>query len=187
MATNNSANIKTQGVCYCNGSGVFSGVDGSTSGYVLTSNGTGVAPSFQAAGGGGILSATVVLTSAQVKALRATPQTIVAAQGAGTFIAIVSASSKMTYAGTNVFTNGQVRELLYNGVTQITTGCTTAAQINSSQNYYAAAAISQASNNSTFTENVGVLIKNTGASEITGNAAGDNTLTISVLYRVLTI
>lgn len=47
MATNNSANIKTQGVVYFNGTGTFSGIDASTVGFVLTSNGTGVAPSFQ--------------------------------------------------------------------------------------------------------------------------------------------
>lgn len=45
---NNSANIKTQGIVYCNGLGVFSGIDGSTVGFVNTSNGTGAASSFQA-------------------------------------------------------------------------------------------------------------------------------------------
>src|SRR5262249_3507055 len=48
MVTNNFVNISQQGVSYYNGTGTFSGVDGNTSGYVLTSNGTGVAPSFQA-------------------------------------------------------------------------------------------------------------------------------------------
>ena len=46
--TDNAVNIKSQGTVYFNGTGTFSGLDGSTSGYVLTSNGTGVAPSFQA-------------------------------------------------------------------------------------------------------------------------------------------
>jgi hypothetical protein len=50
VATNNSSDIKHQGVQYFNGTGTFSGLDGITSGFVLTSNGTGVAPSFQAAG-----------------------------------------------------------------------------------------------------------------------------------------
>jgi len=47
MATHNSDNITAQGVAYYNGTGSFSGIDGSTSGKLLTSNGTGVAPSFQ--------------------------------------------------------------------------------------------------------------------------------------------
>ncbi len=47
MATNNSVNINAQGTVYFNGIGTFSGIDASTAGFVLTSNGTGVAPSFQ--------------------------------------------------------------------------------------------------------------------------------------------
>lgn len=47
MPTNNAVNISSQGTVYFNGTGTFSGVDGSTSGFVLTSNGTGVAPSYQ--------------------------------------------------------------------------------------------------------------------------------------------
>ncbi len=47
MAVTNSVNIDAQGVVYSSGTGAFSGLDGSTSGKVLTSNGTGVAPSFQ--------------------------------------------------------------------------------------------------------------------------------------------
>lgn len=48
VSTNNSSNIKNEGVQYFDGAGTFSGIDGSTSGKVLTSNGIGVAPSFQA-------------------------------------------------------------------------------------------------------------------------------------------
>ena len=47
MATNNDTNLRAQGVSYYNGAGTFSGIEGSTSGYCLVSNGTGVAPSFQ--------------------------------------------------------------------------------------------------------------------------------------------
>jgi hypothetical protein len=54
MGTNNAINIASQGTVYYNGTGTFSGVDGSTAGKVLTSNGTGVAPSFQAAAATGI-------------------------------------------------------------------------------------------------------------------------------------
>ncbi len=49
MATNNAINLSSQGVAYYNGTGTFSGLDGSTAGKLLTSNGTGVAPSFQTA------------------------------------------------------------------------------------------------------------------------------------------
>lgn len=53
MAVNNAINLNSQGIAYFNGTNTFSGVDGATSGFVLTSNGTGVAPSFQSGGGGG--------------------------------------------------------------------------------------------------------------------------------------
>ncbi len=46
--TNNAINLNSQGVAYYNGTGTFTGADGITTGYVLTSNGTNVAPSFQA-------------------------------------------------------------------------------------------------------------------------------------------
>lgn len=48
MASNNAVNISSQGTVYYNGTNAFSGIDGSTSGFVLTSTGTGAAPSFQA-------------------------------------------------------------------------------------------------------------------------------------------
>lgn len=54
MATNNDINLNAQGTVYYNGTGTFSGVDGSTAGKVLTSNGTGVAPSFQTAATGNV-------------------------------------------------------------------------------------------------------------------------------------
>lgn len=51
MATNNAINLSAQGIPYYNGAGTFSGLDGSTAGFVLTSTGTGAAPSFQASAG----------------------------------------------------------------------------------------------------------------------------------------
>lgn len=81
MAANNAGNIKDQGVSYCNGSGVFSGIDASTATFVLTSNGTGVAPSFQAVSSGlSLISVERVLTSSEVKNLHGTPITLVSAQ-----------------------------------------------------------------------------------------------------------
>lgn len=53
MAFNNSVNARQQGTQYLSSAGAWTGIDASTATFVLTSNGTGVAPSFQAAGGGG--------------------------------------------------------------------------------------------------------------------------------------
>ena len=54
VGTANSLNIGQQGTVYFDGTSIFTGVDGGTAGNVLTSNGTGVAPSFQAGGGGSV-------------------------------------------------------------------------------------------------------------------------------------
>jgi len=43
----NALNISQQGMIYFDGGHTFSGIDGSTAGYICTSNGPGVAPSFQ--------------------------------------------------------------------------------------------------------------------------------------------
>lgn len=71
MATNNSINLKAQGTAYYNGTGTFSGVDASTAGFVLTSNGTGVAPSFQ------VLPASGTFVK-QVRSINTTSSTITA-------------------------------------------------------------------------------------------------------------
>jgi hypothetical protein len=56
-----------------------------TSGQVLTSNGSAVAPTWQSNAGGNVIKGSVVtLTNAQIKALPTTPITLVAAQGANT-------------------------------------------------------------------------------------------------------
>ena len=53
MVTNNAINLQDQGVAYYDGAGSFTGIDGSTANYVLTSNGTGQIPTFQPNSGGG--------------------------------------------------------------------------------------------------------------------------------------
>ena len=58
--TNNAINLQDQGVTYYDGVGDFSGLDGITANYVLTSNGTGVAPSFQTASASGAITEVAV-------------------------------------------------------------------------------------------------------------------------------
>ena len=48
MAFNNSSNAKQQGTQYLSTAGAWTGVDAGAATQVLTSNGTGVAPSFAA-------------------------------------------------------------------------------------------------------------------------------------------
>src|SRR6185436_7535674 len=66
MAFNNAVNAKQQGTQYLSTTGTWTGVDGGSAGNVLTSNGTGVAPSFQAASAGTYYSLTPYIVGADV-------------------------------------------------------------------------------------------------------------------------
>lgn len=158
-----------------------------TSGNVLTSNGTNWVSS--TAPGGGMLSATVVLTSAQVKALNVTPVTIVAAPGSGKVIWIMSTITKMTYGGTNQFTTGGNVQLRYNNgtglIAQGQIGTTT--QINAANSTYLRQVPTDiAENLTTALENLPIVAFNSG-SAYAGNAANNNTFTITVQYFISSI
>lgn len=162
-----------------------------TSGQILTSAGSGALPTWTTPIN--ILTASVSLTSAQVKTLRAIPQVIVPAAGAGIMIHILSIAVKMNYGGTNVFvaTAGQTLRLGYvdiSGTTINTTSLSNAGIVNSLSQIK----LSEAQNISTGVvstniENQDVVIYNSSATEISGNAANDNTITITVTYELLTL
>ena len=132
--------------------------------------------------------ADVTFTSAQVKALRATPGTLVAAQGAGKFIKLVSAVLKLNYGGTNAFT-----ESADNLAIRLTDGSgAIVSQTIESGSFITATAdtISNAEPKidaivaSADGENQALVLHNTGDGEIAGNAANDNTLSVRVYYTV---
>lgn len=142
--------------------------------------------------GGAVSTATVTLTSAQIKALRATPIQIVAAPGSGILIMPISATFYFIYGGTNVFTNAQNIGVRWNNA-----GTTTAAFANSLGSTAVGAsanAITISSNLSSNTAitttdiiNMPMVVINTGASEITGNAANDNTIRVYISYISITL
>lgn len=156
-----------------------------TSGNVMTSDGTNwtsatPTPIYQVATG--------TITSAQVKALHATPIQIVAAPGSGKIIVILKMSMKLNYGGSNVFVAGASQTIdAYFGTavsagTNLANGGIVAAasqiQLNSA-NLSAAAYASCA--------NTALNYYNSSATEISGNAANDNTLTYHVVYYIVTI
>ena len=159
-----------------------------TSGNVLTSDGTNWT---SAAPAGGFTTVTGTLTSAQIKALNATPQTLIAAPGAGQVIVIIAASAKFTYGGSNVFVAGAGQSInLSYGVTSISainaTNWLTNANIVGTTNRW-----SNWSGNLTTSyaavSNVAIVAYNPVATEITGNAANNNTVPWSITYFTLTI
>jgi hypothetical protein len=131
-----------------------------------------------------------VLTSAQAKALRATPITVVPAPGAGKSLEFVSAILQLNYGGTNAFTGPQNLAIRYKDganaqVSQNVTGTgfidqTTDMVTNASPKVDGIATRAIA-------ENQPLVLHNIGAAEITGNVAGDNLLHVKVLYRVHTL
>lgn len=139
----------------------------------------------------GIMSyATVSLTSAQVKALAATPIQLVAAPGAGKVVKLMGAQLKLVYGGTNAFTEaGDNLVINYTNaagvaVSQVIemTGFIdqTASMYTNAEPAINAIVTAAAS------ENQALVLWNNNA-EIAGNAANDNTLEVSIAYRIVEI
>ncbi len=174
--------------------GAFQNVSGlGTAGQVLTSNGAGTLPTWQAGGGGGgLLTATVTLTSAQVKALNGTPVTLIAAQGAGTMISIVSWICKLNF-GSNAFTSaggGQIGLYYTNNAssTGLIANILGNTSLTSTSNQTWIGPIVQYTTAtpapSTTKENTPVVVD--ANATIAGNAANDNTVYVNVLYQIIT-
>ena len=129
----------------------------------------------------------VTLTSLQIKNLHATPITIVPAPGANMYIWPIRVVTKFNYGGNNVFVAGAGQYVyLYLGTAFQTlsssildaTGVTA-----SSNNYtYASCTYNTAANAATVI-NKCLNAKNVIATEISGNASNDNTITIGVWYN----
>jgi len=140
------------------------------------------------AGNSGIGYVAGTLTNAQIKALHATPITIVAAQGSGTLIRIISWTGRFNYGGTNVFTAGAGQTIAF----YLSTSNTLSASLISNATLTGSTSIYALGNAlpSTFTvagENQPLILYNSNATEITGNAANDNTISYNVVYQVIKI
>ncbi len=132
----------------------------------------------------------VTLTNAQLKALRATPITLVAAQGAGTIVRFLGATLKNS-GGANAITetddNAAIKYTDGSGVAvSQTIECTgfidqTVATVTTALPAIDAIATSAAATNAA------LVLHNTGNGEWAGNAAADVTLTVQVSYEVVTI
>jgi len=177
----------TYGVNYFDGSALLTTAVG-TATHVLTSNGAGVAPTFQAAGGGE-LSTSVVLTSSQVKALNTTPIELIAAPGSGNVIQVFGVSVKMTYGGTNVFTGPSFStiNLGYDGSPPIDIGfAMSKGSVIRSADAYAFNTNLSPDNLLSTMENKKVVIYNP-STDFAGNAADDNTVTVTSYYRIAAV
>lgn len=134
--------------------------------------------------------AEVTLTAAQVKALAATPIELVAAPGAGKVVKLIGAQLKLDYGGTNAFTEaGDNLVINYTdgaGVAVSQTIEMTGFIDQTADMYTNAEPKIDAIVTAAASENQALVLWNNNA-EIAGNAANDNQLIVSVLYRVVSI
>lgn len=135
---------------------------------------------------------TLTLTNTQLKNLRATPITLVAAQGAGKVIEFVSGILKLNQPGTNALTESTANLAIRykdGSTTQVSDTIEMTGFIEQTVNMTTSAKpkIDQIAIYSSQSSNQPLVIHNEGAGEFGGNAANDATLTIEVGYRVHTI
>jgi hypothetical protein len=159
-----------------------------TSGNVLTSDGTNWNSS--APPGGGVLNASGTLTSSQIKNLHATPITAIAAPGVGKVIQPLTGAFKFNYGGSNVFVAAASQTVTLNTAGAANTFVVVANNptITASSNQTMLPVILAISTNASATlDNAAITFANSTATEISGNAANDNTITWNINYRIVTI
>jgi hypothetical protein len=157
---------------------------GSTN-VTLPTTGT-LATTSQLATAGVLQSLNFSMTNAQIKAGNAV--TLVAAQGSGIVIVPVAITLKLVYGGSNAFTSAPTIFIQYG----ITIGSNDSWQISTTTTFFEAT--------SNFYITTPPLVKNQiaytsientaltiGFTAVTGNAAGDNTITGNLLYYLITI
>lgn len=136
--------------------------------------------------------ATLLLTNAQCKALRATPVTIVAAPGAGKFIQPVAAMAELVYGGTNAFIQGGAGDNLslkwQDGSTAVIMSGGIGAWAQNTASAYSAF-VGPASGSSinvlkSAVDNKPLVVHNPAAAELTGNAGNDNKINIVLMYYI---
>lgn len=163
-----------------------------TSGNVLTSNGTNwtsAAPAASTWGGFTIVTLTGTLTNAQIKALHGTPVQLVAAPGSGKIVIPMNAYTKFIYGGSNVFVAGasQAINLAWGTVAIGSTMVTNAVLVGTTTQFAMANGTSVSTQLYSRFDNTALNWYNSVATEITGNAANDNTVNYVVTYFVLTL
>ena len=122
--------------------------------------------------------ASLTIASADVLKLNSTPLTIVAAQGAGTAIEVISASASLTYGSVQYATN-TILHLIATGGNDAQVEWSSVFLSTSSNSIGRSVDVSDKSN---LIENAPLTV-----SVATGNpTAGDSDITVYVLYRVIT-
>jgi len=167
-----SDNLTVSGTLAVTGAQTLTGLTTCTAGAVL--------------GTDKIITETLDLTSAQVKALQATPLAITAAPGAGKFIQLLGATLALDY-GSNAFTESSdnlVIEYETSGVDATGAIEMTGFIDQTADTIMTVIPTAIAGAAATSFNNKKLMLTNTGDGEIGGNAANDSVLRVSVTYAV---
>jgi hypothetical protein len=167
-----------------------------TNGVMYLNTGTQASPVWTTAAGNGqnvSQVATLDLTNAQIKALRATPVQIVAAPGAGFVISPDWAFAFLKYGGTNAFTGAANDNLSIklkdgSGAILLSGGVQAWVQATNSalSQFVPGTAVGATPNIAkSVADNMALVVHNQTAGEIAGNAAADNLIRVVVGYSVL--
>ncbi len=161
-----------------------------TSGNVLTSDGTNWSSSPPATGSG-ILTVTGSITSAQIKACHGTPVVLIAAPAVGSYIYIVGWTSSYKYGGTNVFVAAaaQTVRLFYGTSIAVNTTSPLASNarlVGTGNITIIPAPPYDVALASTAFDNLAITAYNSVSTEISGNAANNNTITYFIQYIIAT-
>jgi hypothetical protein len=183
--------------------GAFQAIDPVATGQVLISSGTGALPAFSAnptissvnIGNVGTTTAnlsyaTIILTSAQVKALHGTPIELIPAPGAGkTILIFFPVYCCLNYGGSNAFTAAaaQTIALSYNSTTSAITALTNTDVTQTTSVFKQATGLGLDNTALSLITNKNITCYNPVATEITGNAANNNTVTITCLYAIVSM
>lgn len=136
-----------------------------------------------------VFTASVSITNAELKALRATPKTLVQAQGAGTVVEFVGAVLLLDY-GTNVFTesadNAAVKYTNGSGVAVSDTIECTGFIDASADTATSAVPVKDAIVAATGNANKALVLHNTGDGEWGGNAGADTVMRVKISFSVHT-
>lgn len=127
------------------------------------------------------------LTSAQIKALHGTPITVIAAPPSGNAIILLNAYLAFKYGGSNVFVAGAGQTIVpyYSNLTQ-TTGITLANAVltGTSSKFQLNTMPTLTSTLISAIDGLAMTLYNSVATEITGNAANDNTVDYAISYFI---
>ena len=129
---------------------------------------------------------TIQITNAQLKAIRATPKTLVAAPAAGSFIEFISAQIIMNY-GSNVLSETADNLIIQYNTSNVAASAAieTTGFIDQNADMIAfVTGIDLAGLAATSVVAKALELKNSGDGEYGGNAGADTTLTVKVTYRV---